>query len=76
MAAGLSNEGGRGGFLSTLARAPDITLATWRACAIIVAMGSFGSARSSLKEVNKVLEMLKSKEGDFVRLVILPWERA
>jgi hypothetical protein len=43
---------------------------------MIVAMGSFGSARSPLKEVNKALEMLESKEGDPVRLVILPWEGA
>jgi len=36
--------------------------------------GSFGSAHLPLEEVNKALEMLKSKEADPVRLVILPRE--
>ena len=43
---------------------------------MIVAMGSFGSARSPLKEVKKALEMLASNEGDPVRLVTLPWKGA
>ncbi len=43
---------------------------------MIVAMGSFESARSPVKEVNKALRMLENKEGDLVRLVILPWEGA
>lgn len=34
------------------------------------------SARLPLEEVNRALEMLESKEGDPVRLVILPWEGA
>jgi propanol-preferring alcohol dehydrogenase len=34
------------------------------------------SARLPLREVNKALETLESKEGDPVRLVILPWEGA
>jgi len=43
---------------------------------MIVAMGSFGSARSPLEEANEALGMLESKEGDLVRLLILPWKGA
>ena len=43
---------------------------------MIVAMGSFGSARLPPEEVNKALEMLENKEGDLVRQVILPWKGA
>ena len=34
------------------------------------------SARLPLEEASKALEVLESKEGDPVRLVILPWEGA
>ncbi len=34
------------------------------------------SARLPLKDANRALEMLESKEGDLVRLAILPWEGA
>ena len=37
-------------------------------------LGRSISARLPLREANKALEMLESKEGDPVRLVILPWE--
>ena len=43
---------------------------------MIVAMGSFVSAHSSLKEVNKAFEMLENREGEIVLLLILPWGRA
>ena len=43
---------------------------------MIVAMGSFGTARLYPEEVNKALRMLESKERDLVRLLILPWKGA
>lgn len=39
-------------------------------------LGRSISGRFPLEEVNRALEMLESKEGDPVRLVILPWEGA
>ena len=43
---------------------------------MIVAMGSLESACSLLKEGNKALEMMESKEGNLARLVIVPWDGA
>ncbi len=39
-------------------------------------LGRSISARFPLEQANRALEMLESKEGDPVRLVILPWEGA
>jgi 2-desacetyl-2-hydroxyethyl bacteriochlorophyllide A dehydrogenase len=37
-------------------------------------LGRSITARLPLEEVNKALETLESREGDLVRLVVLPWE--
>ncbi len=73
MAAGLSNGRGEGAWRPL---GDPGGLAAWRACAMIVAMGSLESACSPLKEGSKTLEMMESKEGNLARPVIVTWDGA